>query len=854
MIRASLKSLLARRVRLLLSTFAIVLGVAFVTGILMFSDTLQRSFTALFASTVGDSVVQVKGSDLEGGQGPVISTQTVPASLQTTLEQLPGAERVDGMVSATGVYVLSTEGKVVGGSGPPAFGGNWSDAPAGHGLEGLVIVDGQEPHGPDEVVLDERTADRAGYELGDEVPIVTATQTLDVHPTLVGIAGFREGGSLNGATYAGFDTSTAQQLFLEGQDAYNTFWITAEDGVSQEELTKQANAALPDGYEAVTGDDAADERAGPLLSGIDFLTTFLLIFAGIALVVSSYIIVNTFSILVAQRSRELALLRALGASKRQVIRSVQIEAFVVGVVGATLGLGLGVVLAMGIRALVATFGLDLAEQPLILAPRTVVAAYATGIVVTMLAAWLPARRTGRIAPIQALRDDVALPESSVRRRLLLGLALLALGVPLAAIGLFVGAVPHNGWWVGAGVLAVLLGVTAASPVIGRPFLRAAGAADAKLFGSIGQLAGQNSLRNPRRTTATASALMIGLTLAYTVAILGSSAKSSVDKKVEDNFIGDYIVSSAFGEGYSPAITDRMAEIDGVDSVLRERFGYGLYKGSTDDAMGVVATAADSIPEFDLTMASGRSAEFADDTVLVEKDWAKEHHVSTGDTFAITVPTGKKEWRIVGVFEDSPLVFASVLTTTQTLLDSGFPDQDNYVVVFAQKGAAAAGLQDRLDAVVKDLPVVTVKDEQEFAAEQRAPIDRIIGVIYVLLVFAVVIAVLGIVNTLALSVIERTREIGLLRAIGVSRRQLRLMIRLESVVIAVLGAVLGVGLGIVFGVTLMYALRDQGLERISIPGLQLVVFLALSLVIGVLAAVFPARRAARLDVLRAIATD
>ena len=345
--------------------------------------------------------------------------------------------------------------------------------------------------------------------------------------------------------------------------------------------------------------------------------------------------------------------------------------------------------------------------------------------------------------------------------------------------------------------------------------------------------------------------MIGLTLAFTVAILGASAKASVDAQVEDNFIGDFIVSSAFGEGYSPAITDRMADIDGVDSVLRERFGYGLHDG---DPTYVVATAPETISDFDMKMDSGRATDLADATVLVEKDWASDNHVTTGDTYEITVPTGKQEWRIVGVFEETPLIFSPVLTTTQTLIDSGFPDQDNYVVVFAEDGPAAAGLQERLDAVVKDLPVVTVKDEQAFAAEQRAPIDRIIGVIYVLLVFAVLIAILGIVNTLALSVIERTREIGLLRAIGVSRRQLRLMIRLESVVIAVLGAVLGVGLGIVFGVTLMYALRDEGLERISIPVGQLVVFLALSLVIGVLAAVFPARRAARLDVLRAIATE
>jgi putative ABC transport system permease protein len=798
-------------------------------------------------------------------QGAVFSTQTVPASLQPTLEALPGAARVDGIVSATGVYVLSTEGKVVGGSGPPAFGGNWSDAPAGHGLEGLVILDGHEPHGADEVALDESTADRAGYELGDQVAIVTATQTLDVHPTLVGIAGFREGGSLNGATYAAFDTPTAQQLFMDGRDTYTVFWVTAKDGVSQEELTQEAAEVLPDGYEAVTGDDAAEESAGPLLSGIDFLTTFLLIFAGIALVVSSYIIVNTFSILVAQRSRELALLRALGASKRQVVRSVQLEAFAVGVVGSTLGLGLGVVVAMGIRAFVETIGLDIADQPLILAPRTVVAAYVTGILVTMVAAWLPARRTGRIAPVQALRDDVALPESSVRHRLLLGVALIVLGVPLALVGLFVGprrhrvgirlfvgSVPHNGWWVGAGVLAVLLGVTAASPVIGRPFLRATGAAEARVFGPMGRLAGQNSLRNPRRTTATASALMIGLTLAFTVAILGASAKASVDKAVEENFIGDYVVSSAFGEGFSPAITDRIRETDGVAEVLRQRFGFGLLDGSTDDGLSMVATAPDTIGDFDLKATSGSIADFADDTVLLKEDWARDHHLTTGDTIKITVPTGKQEWRVAGVVEDSPLVFSPVLTTTQTLLDAGFPDQDNYVVVFAQPGTE--GLQDRLDEVVKDLPVVTVKDEQGFAAEQRAPIDRIIGVIYGLLFFAVVIAVLGIINTLALSVIERTREIGLLRAIGVSRRQLRQMIRLESVVIAVLGAVLGVGLGIVFGVTLMYALRDQGLERISIPIAQLVVFLVLSLLMGVLAAVLPARRAARLDVLRAIATE
>jgi putative ABC transport system permease protein len=425
---------------------------------------------------------------------------------------------------------------------------------------------------------------------------------------------------------------------------------------------------------------------------------------------------------------------------------------------------------------------------------------------------------------------------------------VAVGVLALAAGLF-GGVPHAGWSVGLGVLATLLGVTAASPVLSRPFLGLARAGYARLFGPMGNLAGQNALRNPRRTTATASALMIGLTLAFTVAILGASAKASVDKQVSENFIGDYIVSSAFGQPFSPTIAERMAKVDGVGAILRERYGIGSRAGSRQ---GIAATAPSDIGAFDLTMAAGRADDLADDTVLLEADWAESHDLGVGDTVKFEMPTGTKSWTVVGVYEDNPIVFFPVLTTIDTLLESGFPDQDNFVVIYADPGAS--GVQDRLDAVVAKSPVVSVKDQQEFAAEQRGPIDQIIGIIYVLLVFAVAIAVLGIINTLALSIIERTREIGLLRAIGVSRRQLRTMIRLESVVIAFLGALQGVVLGIGFGIALMYAVRDEGLDVIRIPVGQLFVFLALSMVVGVLAAVLPARRAARLDVLKAISTD
>ncbi|MBC9734883.1 ABC transporter permease [Nocardioides marmotae] len=845
MIRVALRSLLGRKLRLLMSTFAIVLGVAFVAGSLVFSDTLGRSFTALFASAVGDVVVRpVGGTTVQGSP----STEILPAALVDELAEVPGAARADGNVTAVGVFVVDTDGKVVGGLGPPALGGNFNDAPAGHGLTGLTIQEGREPRAAGEVVLDERTADRAGYDIGDTVPFVTSTERPDLEAELVGIAEFAEGGSLNGATLAQFDTATAQDLFLGGRDVYNDVWVTAEDGVSQEELAERVREVLPAGVEAVTGDDAADESASDLLEAVSFLTTFLLIFAGIALVVGSFLIVNTFSILVAQRSRELALLRALGASRRQVTWSVLLEAFVLGLVGSTVGLGLGVLLAMGIRAVTATFGLDLTGQGLVFEPRTVLAAYAVGVLVTMAAAFLPAHRTGRIAPVQAMRDDVALPESSMRRRLVGGLVLVAVGLVALVAGLFAD-VPRAGWWVGLGVLAVLLGVAGASPVLSRPFLGAARAAYARVFGAVGNLAGQNGLRNPRRTTATASALMIGLTLACTMAILGASAKATVDRSVEESFVGDYVVSSAFGGEFSPAVADEMAEVDGVASVVRERFAFGARDG---DDQGISATDPGSIDDLGLRLVEGSAAPLRDGTVVVQESWAEDEGVGVGDTVTLDLPAGEEQWEVVGIFEDNPIVFFPLLTTLDTLLSAGFPDRDNYVVVDAEPGAT--GVHERLEEVVADNPVVTVKDEAGFAAEQREPIDQLVLMVFALLGLALVIAVLGIVNTLALSVIERTREVGLLRAIGLSRGQLRLMITLESVVIAVLGAVLGVVLGTFFGVVLMRALRDEGLDVVSVPVGQLAAFLGVAIVVGVLAAVLPSRRAARLDVLKAIATD
>jgi len=398
------------------------------------------------------------------------------------------------------------------------------------------------------------------------------------------------------------------------------------------------------------------------------------------------------------------------------------------------------------------------------------------------------------------------------------------------------------------VLAVLLGVAAASPVISRPLLRLAALVYRRVFGTVGVLAGENSLRNPRRTAATASALMIGLALAGTMVVIADSAKASTDAAIEDAFVGDYVVSNVVSGEFNSAIADEMEQVEGVAQVVRMRFQFVLVDSEQSFVTALDPTA---VGPLDLEVLEG-TGEMRDGTVLVQEFYADEQGLSVGDALEVEVPDGKQSWEVVGIVEDTPILFTGAVTTLATFVDAGFVPADNALIVYEEDGAT--GVQDRLDEIVEALPVVTVLDQQEFAEERRASIDQFLLIIFALLGLALIIAILGIVNTLALSVMERTREVGLLRAIGLSRPQLRRMIRLESVVISLLGAVLGVAMGVVFGVLITYALRDEGLEVIRVPVVQLAVFFVLALVIGVLAAVLPARRAARLDVLKAIATD
>ncbi|QBF47172.1 ABC transporter permease [Janibacter limosus] len=844
MLKATLKSLLARKARLLMSAMAIVLGTAFVAGSLIFTDTLGRTFDGIMDGTVGDVVVQAEQTDDYGGSGGA----RISAAEVDELAALPGAARADGSIDAIGVFVVGTNGKVVGGQGAPALAFNYNDAPNQLGEPPLAIVDGRAPERTGEVVVDTTTAERAGYTVGDEIPLVTTGKVPRITATLVGTMTFGEGG-MAGASIAVFDTATMQKYFMDGKDEYSSVWVTAKDGVSQGELRSQAEPLAPEGFKAWTGKSLADANQNDVQQALGFITTFLLVFAGIALFVGSFLIINTFSILVAQRGRELALLRAIGASRRQVVRSVLVEAFVVGLVGATLGLLLGVLLALGIQTLFATFGLDLSGSGLVFTPRTVIAAYAVGIVVTMLAAWVPARRAGSVPPVAAMRDsiDTGIGHHPVRRGL--EVAVLVLGVVAFLVGLFV-ADSRQLWWIGAGIVGLVLGTAFLAPFVGRPLIAGLGWVYRRAFGSVGRMAEQNSVRNPGRTAATASALMIGMTLVALMGVIASSATASIDKQIADSFRADYILSNAVGQPFSSTVAEQVARVDGVREVSPVRFVSAEVDGGRLFATAIDPSTFADVEQIEPT--SGTADIGADSVMLSTKH---EGGRQVGSTVKVSMGASTKQLKVVGFYDEIQAIGSpDILLSVDTVETMGGAAADNWAFIFLDQGVDKAGVRAGIERITDQQPLVTLKDQEGYAAEQRGSINQILYLIYALLGLAIVIAVLGIVNTLGLSVMERTREVGLLRAVGLSRAQLRRMITLESVTIALLGAVLGIVLGVVAGVAIQRSLVDDGITELAIPWVQMLVFVGLAGIIGVLAALLPARRAARMDVLRAISTE
>ena len=850
MLRATFKSLAARKLRLAMSAFAIILGVAFVAGSFVFTDTLDSTFEEIFGDSNSDIVVRPtlgEGDQFEFTGG---DARTLPASLADELEDVDGVDRADGAVLSQSVFVVGADGKVIGGSGPPGLGTNWTDAPAEDGSIPLQIVDGEEPAGPAEVVLDTATADEAGYQVGDTVTLVMPGDPPQLRATMVGTAEFGGGDSLAGATLTLFDTTTAQDLLLGGENVYNNIAVTTDDDADVADVRASIEQSLPDDVEAKTGAEVAEESEDAISSALAFFNTFLLIFAAVALFVGIFLILNTFSILVAQRTQEMALYRALGADRRQVTRSVMLEALAVGLVGATLGLLLGLGVAQLLKVAFAAFGLDLGGAGLVLQPRTVLVAYAVGVLVTLVAAYVPARRAAKVPPVAAMRDDVVLPHSSRNLHVGAGALLTAAGAGLLAVGLFA-EISQAAWLVGAGVMAVFVGVALLAPVIGPPVVRVIAGSFPRLFGTVGRLARENAQRNPRRTAATASALMIGLALVAAMAVIGQSTNKSIDKALDDGLDANLVISNAVGQPFSPAVADEVAQLDGVAEVAQVRYNAAQVDGQGDLLAALDPATFSQAVDFEIVDGSG---ELGSDGVLVSEDYAEEHSVKVGDSLSVGLPAGDQDLRVTGIYGQTQLLMSQLVVGLDTLADGGIIPADSTVYIVAEPGADLTQLEREMEELTADLPTVAVKDQDAFKEEQRSQVNQLLYLVYALLGLAIIIAVLGIVNTLALSVLERTREIGLLRAVGMSRKQLRRMVRLESIVIAVLGAVLGVGLGLLFGVALQQAVSSEGLDVLSVPWAQLAIFVVLAGLVGVLAALWPARRAARLDVLRAITTE
>ncbi|MFF2662326.1 ABC transporter permease [Kitasatospora sp. NPDC058032] len=851
LLKTSLRSFFAHKGRMLLSLIAVVLSVAFVSGTLVFSNTATSTFDKLFASTASD--LSVGPAKPEFGFDPRGKTLTVPVDSVGKVAAIPGVKSAIGQVSVQNATLAdAATNKAVGPtSGAPTIVGNWADTPR----SAVEITSGHAPQGADQVVIDADTAKKAKLGLGGRLRVITA----DKHDfTIVGIATFKT--TNPGAALAFLSTETAQSVLL-GQTAYTSVEAFGDGSRSDEQLKSAALAGLGAGVQAKTAAEQKEENSDSVGSFLDFLKYAMLGFAGISLLVGGFLIINTFSMLVAQRTREIGLLRAVGGSRRQVNRSVLVEALLLGTLGSTVGIGAGLGLAVGLIQLMNAAGMHLDAGDLKVGADVFVAGYAVGIVITVLAAWIPARRAGRIAPIAALRDHGTPAEArSNTVRAVIGLVLTAGGGGLLVLASGAEKMITGGRYFGLGVLLTLVGFVVLGPLLATTVVRVLGALLPTVFGPSGTLAQRNAMRNPRRTGATAAALMIGLALVIGASVFTSSMIKSTNEQLDRSVGADYIVSAG-RNGVSPEIVDAVRRTSGIDHVIEQKSlpAYFTTPDGKTSEQDVSAVSARFTEDFRLPVKEGGADSLKQGALAVGEDFAKDRGLKVGDSIKIDYGHGRVQSLPVGVIMTKGNSFFdgstfAPLDAVATAVPAADLPVDAVLFGKAAAGADVAGTLTALEDSLKEYPQANVRDQAGYKKLVQEQINGLLNMILGLLFLAIVVAVLGVVNTLALSVVERTREIGLLRAIGLSRRQLRRMIRLESMVIALFGAVLGTVLGLAWGVTGQRVLRTQGLESLSIPVTTLLLTLAASVGIGLLAALIPAFRAGRMNVLAAIATD
>ncbi len=866
MLKLSLRSLMANKGRTLMTMFAVILGVAFVVGSFVVTDTVRESVNGLFTEIQSGSDVTVRAkSDLDATGGPA-SRGKVPDSEIATVEGVDGVKSAEGTVSGY-AQMLTPDGKAVETQGAPFLGISW-DSDSGP----LTLDRGRKPEGPNEVAIDRDTADEYKLEPGTKTKVLLASGPRDVE--VVGVFTFGETNSLLGARLTAFDLASAQEAYGSvGQ--LDSIEVIAAEGVDPDELAKSINAVLPEGLEAVTATAVVDENVDQLGAFIGIFQTALLAFAGIALFVSAFYINNTFAIVLGQRVRQLALLRALGASAKQIRRSVYVEALLIGVIASAIGIVAGLGVSVLLKALLSSGGFELPEGGLVLQPRTWIAALVVGIGVTLLSSILPGRRASTVTPVEGMRDGVLQHPGGSRRRLILGGALTIVGAVLMVLALFVIEDTASLFiTLAIGAVAVFIGVAWLSPLLAVPAGKVLGWPLAKLMKVPGRLARANVIRNPHRTARTASALMIGLALVAMVLVVGESIKQSVSAAVQGAVKADFVVSAEQFNGFSPSVATDIAalpEMAASSGGRFDRFRFNVSEepppstsspdigtppnddGKTKDLFAVDVSQIDQL--LDVDMQEGGFENPPDNGIWIHEDSAKDNNLAVGDEVGVQFASGGvQQFEVAGIYADATLAGNFVIDLETFIKNYPASTVDFFVFARTADGTTAKEARTAIEGVLEAYPQLKLEDRSEFQKSQEDQIDQFLAAVNGLLFLAIVIALLGIANTLALSVLERTREIGLLRSIGMMRKQARRMVLAEAVIVAVFGALLGLVIGLLFGIGAASALPESAVSTVAIPWASLVTVVIVAAIAGVVAGLLPARRAARLDVLKAVSSE
>jgi putative ABC transport system permease protein len=850
MVTVALKGLAGRKVRASLTAIAIVLGVAMISGTYILTDTINNGFDSIVSNSYKNADVVISGeSAFENTDGNGVDTPTFPQSVLGEVEKLPDVAAAAGSVASENVKLIDKEGKVIDTGGAPALG--FSVDEDEQQFNPTQLTAGSWPKGGDEVAIDKATASREGFAVGDTIRLQAVGPQRSFKVS--GIAELTGVGSIGGATFALFDLATAQKVFAKpGQ--LDVIRIASKPGVSPQELISQIEPVLPP--TAVVRDTNEQVQEDKKEFDIAFLQYILLAFAGIALFVGAFVIANTLSITIAQRTREFATLRTIGASRRQVMWSVVIEAFVIGLLGSVVGLFLGLGLAKLLNKLFVTFGIDLPQGETVFATRTVVVSLIVGTVVTLVASIRPARRATRVPPIAAVREGSVLPVSRFAKYgPVTALLILAVSVAMVSLGTLASGIPTGPrlLMLGVGVLLLFFGVSMNAARVVRPLAAVLGAPARSIGGAPGVLARDNATRNPSRTASMASALMIGLALVTFVAIFSAGTFKSFEDAVDDLFIADYTVTAT--NTFTPidvAVGESLVGKPGVSDVTAIRAGSAHFLDGDHNLSGVDSNIATGVNIDWKTGGPSVPSKLGNDGFFTSTDYAKDHDLQVGSAMSLEFPSGQRaNVRLLGTFEEpnggSPFGDATISTA---LFDKYNPRPKDQMVLVNTPDGVSDGNTATLEDDVSEFADAKVQTRDEFKDNFLAPIKKIINLLYALLALSVIVSLVGIINTLVLTIFERTRELGMLRAVGMTRRQVRMMIRYESIVTSLMGATLGIIVGVFLAALVTQALKDEGIA-FAVPWLQLVYFVIAAILVGILAAVIPARRAARLNVLQAL---